>query len=92
MIMYDFHCHTCGNTFERLVKNADAGAEAQACPECNETNSFRMPSALFLGDPDRMFAAKKVPDGFKDVLRKIHEKSPGSRLKETSSIDFSSKQ
>lgn len=90
MPMYDFHCHSCGNTFEMIVKYSES-ENPQECPECKEKNSHRMPSAPLFGDSDRMFAQKKVPDGFKEVLRKIHNGSPGSRLKETSSIDFSSK-
>lgn len=88
--MYDFLC-VCGHTFERIVSFSQS-ENPQECPECKQVLANRLPSAPLLGDSDRLQAQKKVPDGFKDILRNIHEKTPGSRLKETSSIDFSSKQ
>lgn len=91
MPLYDFHCHDCGAKFEKLVSFSQSELPNE-CPECHTVNSHRMPSAPLFGDSGRMFAQKKVPDGFKEVLRKVHEGSPGSRMKETSSIDFGSKQ
>lgn len=89
--MYDFHCHDCGNHFEKIVSFEKSQSPID-CPSCGTQNSHRLPSAPLLGDADRIFAQKKLPDGFKEVLRKVHNGSPGSRMKETSSIDFSSKQ
>lgn len=91
MPMYDFHCHDCGNHFEKIV-SFETSQSPIACPACNTINSHRLPSAPLLGDSDRMFAQKKMPSGFKEVLRKVHEGSPGSRMLETSSIDFGSKE
>lgn len=89
--MYDFHCHDCSNHFEKIV-SFEISQSPIECPKCGTQNSHRLPSAPLLGDADRIFAQKKVPEGFKEVLRKVHKGSPGSRMKETSSIDFSSKQ
>lgn len=91
MPMYDFHCHDCGNQFEKIV-SFETSQSPLECPSCGTTNSHRMPSAPLLGDAERMFAQKKVPQGFKEVLNRIHKSSPGSRMIETSSIDFSSKE
>jgi len=88
---YDFSCHTCGHSFEKII-SYDASQNAQECPSCGVIDSHRLPSAPLLGDADRMFAQKKVPSGFKDVLRKVAKGSPGHRLSETSSIDFGSKE
>lgn len=90
-MMYDFLCSSCGHKFEKLI-SYEKSENPQECPECKQVTANRLPSAPLLGDSDRMFAQKKVPGAFKDLLRNIHEKTPGSRLKETSSIDFSSKQ
>lgn len=89
--MYDFLCSKCNHSFERIVSFSQS-ENPQECPECKNISANRMPSAPLLGDADRLFAQKKVPDGFKEILRRIDKETPGSRLKETSSIDFSSKQ
>lgn len=86
MPMYDFHCHACHAKFEKMI-SFSASSEAQQCKECGAVEAHRLPSAPLFGDPDRLFAQRKI-GGFKDVLRKVHEGSPGSRLRETSSIDF----
>lgn len=91
MPTYDYQCNACSHVFEKLVKIAQSH-DPQECPSCGVANSNKLPGAPLLGDANRMFAQKKVPEGFKEVLRRIHEKSPGSRMKETSAIDFSSKQ
>jgi putative FmdB family regulatory protein len=91
MPMYDFHCHSCGNQFEKIV-SYDISQLPIQCPDCEKFDSHRQPSAPLLGDSDRMFAQKKTSSGWKEVLRKIHKGSPGSRMTETSSIDFSSKE
>lgn len=38
-----------------------------------------------LGDPTKLTATRKFDAGFKDVLQKIHNKTPGSQLDKTSS-------
>lgn len=89
--MYRFVCSACEHDFEKIV-SYETSCSPIECPECKQISANRMPSAPLLGDADRMFAQKKVPSGFKEVLAKIHKGSPGSRMTETSSIDFSSKE
>lgn len=91
MPTYDYRCNSCEHVFEKLVKIAQSH-DPQQCPECGTADSTKLMGAPAFGDSDRLFSQKKVPDGFKDILRNIHEKSPGSRMKEISTIDFSSKQ
>jgi len=38
-----------------------------------------------LGDPTKLTATRKMDSGFKEVLQRIHEKTPGSELNQTSS-------
>ena len=91
MPLYDFKCSTCEHAFEKII-SYDASQHPIECPECKSQTALRMPSAPLLGDADRMFAQKNTSEGWKSVLRKIHKGSPGSRMLETSSIDFGSKE
>lgn len=90
-IMHNFYCPHCDTIFEKMVRRSEQDDMVE-CPECHVQESSRAPSAPLFGDAGRMFAQKNVPQGFKDLLRNIDKKCPGSRLKETSSIDFSSKE
>lgn len=89
--MYRFVCSECEHDFEKII-SYETSCSPIECPDCKKDAANRMPSAPLLGDADRMFAQKKVPSGFKDVLRKVAKGSPGHRLSETSSIDFGSKE
>lgn len=56
MILYDFHCATCGHEFEALVR---AGEDTAECPECG-ANADRQMSAPRVGlynDPNVRAAA-----------------------------------
>lgn len=77
MPFYSFACQ-CGNHFERLLKIADRDTP-QTCPECNAVTDTRDVEAPMMSDVVRMGLVK--PDqGFREVLHKIHEKNPGSKL------------
>jgi putative FmdB family regulatory protein len=84
MPTYDYRCKDCTNEFEVVCKIAEMDLQRQ-CPECNsmETERF-IGGAPAFGDPFRL-GVKKLPSGFREVLKKI-DKTPGSRLKETSSF------
>jgi putative FmdB family regulatory protein len=84
MPTYDYRCKDCGNEFEVICKISEMD-DKKVCPECSceDTERF-IGGAPSIGDPIRL-GLRKVPDGFKDVLKKI-DKTPGSRLKSTSSF------
>lgn len=84
MPTYDYRCKECGNTFEVVCKIAEMDLP-RTCNSCESDNTERfIGGAPLFGDPFRL-GVKKLPDGFKEVLKKI-DKTPGSRLKETSSF------
>lgn len=89
--MYRFLCSRCEHDFDKIV-SYETSCSPIECPSCDEVSANRMPSAPLLGDAGRMFAQKNVPTAFKEILNRIDKNSPGSRMKETSSIDFSSKE
>lgn len=88
MPTYDYRCSKCGNTWERILKIAEKNLPVdEPCPHCQETGgveSFIGGAPLF-GDPVRLGRIK--PDnGFKEVLQKVHERTPGSQLNQTSTL------
>jgi putative FmdB family regulatory protein len=83
MPIYDFACNDCGHTFERTLKIADMKQpEGEPCPSCQKEGTVQkqLAGAPALGDPTRLGDTKKLPGDFKDVLRKIHERTPRSNL------------
>lgn len=90
MPVYDYKCKSCGQTTElsRKISARDETAEI-TCSNCSTTGSFeRLVAAPLVGYSVTVNGGygSKIPSGFKDVLRKIDERSPGSRMKETSSF------
>jgi hypothetical protein len=55
------------------------------CPDCQELRVKKViMTAPALGDSVRL-RIRRPDEGFKDVLRKIHDSTPGSTLKNNSS-------
>jgi hypothetical protein len=55
--------------------------KTQPCPKCNAEGSVQktITGAPSLGDPVRL-GIRKVDNGFKEVMQKIHHNNPGSNL------------
>jgi len=85
MPMYEYQCQSCSTVFDRKRTMADMHQpESEACPECFEVGHVKkvILTAPGLADPVRL-GLIKPNSGFREVLHKIHEKTPGSRLNET---------
>lgn len=86
MPIYEYQCRICQHYFtskqtidDRLVP------ETEPCPECGRQDVQKiLTGAPGLGDSVRL-GLRKPDEGFKDVLRKIHDSTPGSVLKNNSS-------
>jgi putative FmdB family regulatory protein len=77
---YDYHCEACGYKFEKFYTIANRNTpENEPCPSCSEMNVKQSPCSPAFGDAVRL-GVKKPDKGFKEVLQKIHEKTPGSIL------------
>lgn len=88
MPLYDYHCKTCGATFEmnRKISERDETGSV-ACPECATTGQIeRGVSAPLVAYSIATSGYGRNIGGFKDVLTKIHERAPGSQLNKTSSF------
>ena len=76
-----------------VFRNKQTGEQFEQIMKMSELDSFRVDNpqletviqAVALGDPTKLSSSRKFDSGFKEVLQKIHERSPGSELNKTSS-------
>ena len=76
-----------------VFRNKETGEQFEQIMKISELDSFRAENpqletviqAVAFGDPTKMSTTRKFDSGFKEVLQKIHERSPGSELNKTSS-------
>jgi hypothetical protein len=76
-----------------VFRNKETGEQFEQIMKISELDSFRVENpqletviqAVALGDPTKLTSSRKFDSGFKEVLQKIHERSPGSELNKTSS-------
>lgn len=83
MPTYDFKCAACQHIFEKRSSISDRHLATLApCPKCSQGPVERVmiaPSEV-VPDGTRIGHGKKIDDGFREVLAKIHERTPGSNL------------
>jgi len=82
-MQYEYTCGNCDHIWERQLKLSEYKTPIDSpCPSCEESGNI---SQYFGGMPVHIDSHKlgiKKPDaGFREVMAKIHEKSPGSELK-----------
>ena len=84
--IYDYECKKCGNTHAENLKIADRNAPTLTpCPSCGGEVIKVMLGAPAMGDAIRLGITR--PDsGMKEVLQRVHERTPGSRLKDVSNL------
>jgi hypothetical protein len=76
-----------------VFRNKETGEQFEQIMKISELDSFRVDNpqletviqAVAFGDPTKLSSSRKFDSGFKEVLQKIHERSPGSELNKTSS-------
>lgn len=76
-----------------VFRNIETGEQFEKILKMSELDSFRAENpqletviqAVAFGDPTKLTSSRKFDSGFKEVLQKIHERSPGSELNKTSS-------
>jgi hypothetical protein len=76
-----------------VFRNKKTGEQFEQIMKISELDSFRAENpqletviqAVAFGDPTKLTSSRKFDSGFKEVLQKIHERSPGSELNKTSS-------
>lgn len=82
MPVYDYLCEGCKAHFEAVRKIDERDEPCQnPCPKCSEKKLTRILSASpgivsGVGGQGKL----KLPSGFKDVLKEMHKRVPGSKL------------
>ena len=87
MPTYVFQCDHCEESWERILRMSEYDLPCgEPCPHCaTENKVHRVPVMPNHGDPFRMGITK--PDsGFKEVLQRIHKRTPGSNLNTSSTL------
>jgi hypothetical protein len=80
MPTYVFRNKETGEQFEKIMKISELDTFRQENPQLETV----IQSVAF-GDPTKMTSSRKFDTGFKEVLQRIHEKTPGSQLNKSSS-------
>jgi hypothetical protein len=76
-----------------VFRNKETGEQFEKVMKMSELDSFGLDNpqletviqTVAFGDPTKLSSTRKFDSGFKEVLQKIHERSPGSELNKTSS-------
>jgi hypothetical protein len=80
MPTYVFRNKETGEQFEKIMKISELDTFRNENPQLETV----IQSVAF-GDPTKMTSTRKFDTGFKEVLQRIHEKTPGSQLNKSSS-------
>jgi hypothetical protein len=80
MPTYVFRNKETGEQFEKIMKMSELDTFRQENPQVETV----IQSVAF-GDPTKLSSSRKFDTGFKEVLQRIHEKTPGSELNKSSS-------
>jgi hypothetical protein len=80
MPTYVFRNKETGEQFEQIMRMSELDPFREANPQLETVIQ-----AVALGDPTKLSSTRKFDTGFKEVLQRIHEKTPGSQLEKSSS-------
>jgi hypothetical protein len=80
MPTYVFRNKETGEQFEKIMKISELDTFRQENPQLETVIQ-----TVAFGDPTKLTSTRKFDTGFKEVLQRIHEKTPGSQLQKSSS-------
>ncbi len=88
MPTYQYKCSVCDKDADLFRKMTDRDmTDEMICLQCKSKGTLvRQMCSPLIGYHTYVNGGGKPPDGFKDVLRKIHATAPGSQLDKTSSF------
>lgn len=86
MPMYDYQCDACQTIYPVMCRIADREIPKE-CPNCHSTEDSHQVilGAPSLGDANRL-GVNKPSEGFRSLLKSIHERNPGSRMNEYADV------
>lgn len=79
MPTYVFENKETGERFEKIMKISELDQFREDNPQVQTVIQ-----AVAFGDPTKLSSSRKFDTGFKEVLQRIHEKTPGSQLNKSS--------
>jgi hypothetical protein len=76
-----------------VFRNKETGEQFEKVMKMSELDPFRVENpqletviqSVAFGDPTKLTTTRKFDTGFKEVLKRKHEKTPGSQINKTSS-------
>lgn len=80
MPTYVFRNKETNEQFEQIMKMSELDPFRKENPQLETVIQ-----AVAFGDPTKLTSSRKFDTGFKEVLQRIHEKTPGSELNKSSS-------
>jgi hypothetical protein len=80
MPTYVFRNKETNEQFEKILKISELDSFREENPQLETVIQ-----AVAFGDPTKLSSTRKFDTGFKEVLQRIHEKTPGSQLNKSSS-------
>ncbi len=83
MPVYEFRNKETGETFDKILHVNEREAFLAENPNIEQVHLTPMGMAVV--DPARI-GLKKAPAGFKEVLRNIHQRTPGSELNKVADV------
>ena len=84
MPLYDYRCNHCSHEFEKVLKVAEMHLpSSEPCPACGLNGHVEktIMGAPPIGDAARL-GIRRVDNGFKEVMQKIHDNNPRSNLRD----------
>lgn len=87
MPVYDYKCEKCETIFEKSMSISERELPTEEeCPNCfTSGHVIKLINSINIGDPIRL-GVTKPSEAWKDVLRNIHKRAPGSNLDKTSTL------
>ena len=84
MPLFEFIDNNTNEVFEKLISNAEKDVFLEENPHIKQLLDAPMISM----DSTRFMGVRRVDSGWKDVLRKINSRAPGSDLNNNSTVGF----
>ena len=77
-MIYHYVCTGCGHHFDVVKKLAEID-RVEVCPECVTDITKRIIHAPGFTTSESL-GRRKAPDGFRDIIKTIHQSTPGSKI------------
>lgn len=86
MPTYSYKCSKCSTEFDKVLKIAERDTPCESSCSCGGKIEKMVGAAatVYTLSPTSVSNQGRVPDSFKDVLQRVHERTPGSILNKTS--------